>query len=345
MSAGPDLSAAGRILVIKPRAIGDVVLATVVLRNLRLAFPSAHIAFLTEPPAVPVVAGNTDVDEVIVFDRKREGGLGLIRRVRAGRFDLVFDLFGNPRTALVTFLSGARVRVGYPFRGRAYAYTLHVPPRGDRVHNTQFNLDALEAAGIPVRERKLSFPVSAADRAYAGAFLEQAGLARTRLVGVNTGGGWYTKRWPPGRFAALADRILEAQGGAAVVLWGPGQEAEAEAVRSQMTRPAVLAPPTTLTQLGALLERLSMVVTNDSGPMHIAAAVGTPVLGIYGPTRPELQGPYGDAHVVVRKEGLGCLGCNLTSCPVPGHPCMQSLTVDEVFSAYERLRTLNPTLR
>jgi lipopolysaccharide heptosyltransferase II len=336
---------ARRILVVKLRAIGDVVLSTVVLKNLRLAYPEAHIAFLTEPPAVPVVSGNPDVDEVLAFDRGTEGGAALIRRVRAGRFDKVLDLFGNPRTALLTFLSGAPVRVGYRFRGRAYAYNVLVEPRGDRVHNTRFNLDALDAAGVPVRDLRLAFPLREADRRYAEEFLRGAGLEGERLLGVNTGGGWYTKRWPAERFAALADRIGGAEGGTAVLLWGPGQKEEAEQVRAAMTRPSVLAPPTTLNQLGALLARLSLLVTNDSGPMHIAAAVGTPVLGIYGPTRPELQGPYGEGHVVVRKEGLGCLGCNLTACPVPGHPCMRSLGVEEVFSAYQLLRTKNPSLR
>lgn len=335
----------GRILVIKLRAIGDVVLSTVVLRNLRLAYPAAHIAFLTEPPSAPVVTGNPDVNDVVVFDRKTGGGAALIRRIRAGRFDLVFDLFGNPRTALVTFLSGAGRRVGYRFRGRSYAYNVLVEPRGDRVHNTRFNLDALEAAGVPVRDDRIVFPVGDADLAYADAFLREAALNGSRVFGVNTGGGWYTKRWPPDRFARLADLVADAGGGTAVVLWGPGQRGEAEAVRAAMTRAAVLAPPTTLTQLGALLSRLSFVMTNDSGPMHIAAAVGTPVLGVYGPTRPDLQGPFGRGHVVVRKEGLDCLGCNLTTCPVEGHPCMQALSVEEVFRGYEHLRNLNATLR
>jgi ADP-heptose:LPS heptosyltransferase len=125
-----------------------------------------------------------------------------------------------------------------------------------------------------------------------------------------------------------------------VLPWGPGELGEAEEIRKSMTREAFIPPATTLRQLGALLTRCSIVVTNDSGPLHIAAAVGTPVLGIYGPTDPLLQGPYGDNHVVVRNEGLECLGCNLTSCPI-GHPCMLGLGVETVLQGVRQLLAKN----
>jgi ADP-heptose:LPS heptosyltransferase len=106
-----------------------------------------------------------------------------------------------------------------------------------------------------------------------------------------------------------------------------------------MRHPALVPPRTTLTELGALLRRMSLVISNDSGPMHIAAAVGARVLGIYGPTRPELQGPYGEGHRTVRKEGLACLGCNLTACPI-GHPCMQELDVTTVLNEARAMLTV-----
>jgi ADP-heptose:LPS heptosyltransferase len=107
-----------------------------------------------------------------------------------------------------------------------------------------------------------------------------------------------------------------------------------------MTSEAFIPPATTLRQLGALLKKCSIVVSNDSGPLHIAAALGTPVLGIYGPTDPLLQGPFGDNHVVVRNEGLDCLGCNLTSCPI-GHPCMLGLSVETVLQGVRQLLAKN----
>jgi lipopolysaccharide heptosyltransferase II len=331
-----DRSRIRKILVIKLRAVGDVLLSTVVLRSLRAAFPAARIDFMTEPPAVGLLEANPDITGVVVYDRGRRNAVRYLADVRRSRYDLVIDLFGNPRTALLAFVSGAPHRVGFDFRGRRYAYTILVQPRGSHVHNTQFNLDALEAFGIPVVDRSVPFHIPPEDSQYVDEFLGARFAKGASLVGLNFGGGWYTKRWGLDRFAALADRIVERFGVGIVLPWGPGQIAEAEEVSRKMLREAFIPPSTNLRQLGALLRRCAFVVSNDSGPMHIAAAVGTPVLGIFGPTNPLLQGPYGDNHVVVRREGLECLGCNLTKCPI-GHPCMKDLSVDMVWAGVEEV--------
>ena len=330
----------GKILVVKLRAVGDVLLSTIVLRNLRKGYPSARIDFLTEPPARDVVRRNPDVDEVLCYDRAQDWGPGLVQMVRRRSYDLVIDLFGNPRTALVTRLSGARYRVGYRFRGRTYAYTIVVEPRGSEVHNTEFNLDALRAIGVDIVDRNLYFPLAPEEERFVGEFLGGVQRDSGFTVALNTGGGWYTKRWPLERFATLADRLVDEHGARIVLPWGPGQREEVEFVRAAMRRESFIPPATTLGQLAALLKNMSMVITNDSGPMHLAAAVGTPVLGIYGPTNPLLQGPYGMNHLVVRNEGVSCLGCNLTKCPI-GHPCMLDLDVETVFRAAEALITKN----
>jgi heptosyltransferase-3 len=331
---------ARRILVIKLRAVGDVILSTIVTKNLRLAYPGAVIHFLTETPSLEVLKRNPFIDGVLEYDRKSMSGAGLIRLVRRGGYDLVIDLFGNPRTALLTRLSGARLRAGFRFRWRRYAYNLLAEPRGNKVHNTQFNLDALTPLGVAIQDRSIYFSFDDADARYVDGFLPP-GFGRGSLrVCINSGGGWYTKRWGLDRFAALADRLAEEFNARIVIPWGPGQLPEAEEIRSRMTRDAFIPPATTLGQLGALIKRCSIIVTNDSGPMHIAAAVGTPVLGIYGPTDPLLQGPYGDNHVVVRNEALKCLGCNLTVCPI-GHPCMLGLSVETVLQGVRQLLLKN----
>jgi heptosyltransferase-3 len=330
------------ILVIKLRAVGDVLLASIVLQNLRAAFPDARIDVLTERAGKDVVAGHSAVNEVVVYDRSRMSGLQLILSVRKRHYDLVIDLFGNPRTALVTRLSGARVRVGYRFRGRAYAYTIIAEPRGDTVHNTQFNLDALEAMGVPIVDRNLRFTPHQEHRLYVSGFLEREGLTGRTLVALNAGGGWYTKRWRNESFAELADRIAAHYGWTVVLPWGPGQLPDVEAIAGRARCKPFVPPATSLPQLAALFEKCAFVVSNDSGPMHLAAAVGTPVLGIFGPTRPELQGPYGSHNATVRLDGLDCLGCNLTKCPI-GNPCMINLSVDTVLESFGRLVGRNTT--
>jgi heptosyltransferase-3 len=340
MKGSFDRTGVRKILLVKLRAVGDVLLSTIVIKNVRAAFPAARIDFLTEPPALDIVRGNPDIDGAIVYDLKVKSPLAYLMDVRASSYDLVIDLFGNPRTALLTRLSAARHRVGFNFRGRSYAYNIVVPPRGDRVHNTQFNLDAIEMLGIPIIDRSLHLPMTAADEEYVDRFLPRSEYAGTMLVGLNTGGGWYTKRWSLERFAELAHRLVASYGARIVLPWGPGQKEEVEKVQSLAGRAVLIPPPTNLRQLGALLKRCTFVVSNDSGPMHIAAAVGTPVLGIYGPTNPDLQGPYGENHIIVREEGLDCLACNLTTCPI-GHPCMVNLTVESVMHGVERLITRN----
>lgn len=335
-----DRSQVKNILVIKLRAVGDVLLSTIVTKNLRLAFPSSRIEYLTEPPSVSFLETNPYIDGVMAYDRSTTSGLGLIQQVRRKGFDLVIDLFGNPRTALVTRLSRARYRVGFRFRGRSYAYNIRVSPRGGEVHNTQFNLDAIEAIGVDIQDRNTYFHVTPKDDEAADFFLRGAELGGRFIAGINTGGGWYTKRWGLDRFARLADLLVEQRGASVILLWGPGQKPDVESIQSMMKHKAFIPPETTLLQLGALLKRCSILVSNDSGPMHIAAAVGTPVLGIYGPTNPILQGPYGTNHVVVRNEKLECLGCNFTSCPI-GHPCMKELTVDDVLNGVKLLLKTN----
>lgn len=329
---------ADRILIIKLRAIGDVILATPVIDNLRAAYPEAEIDFLTEPPAAPIVANHPALHDVLVFDRKadaRWGGLAynarFLAHLRRRRYDLVFDLFGNPRSALMARISGARHRVGFAFRGRKYAYNHVVPPRGDRIHEVLFNLDALQFLDIPIRTSRPRVELSTADRRFADDFWRRHGLEGQRVAGLNCSGGWYTKRWPLASFARLGDRLVADFGLRILLPWGPGELTDVEQVRDLMQHEALVAPPTTLLQLGAMLARLDLLVSNDSGPMHLAAATGTPVVGIYGPTRPELQGPWGEQHSFVRKEGLPCLGCNGVTCKIQTHDCMQQLSVDEVY--------------
>ncbi len=334
-----DTTSIRNVLVIKLRAVGDVILSTIVTKNLRLAFPDARIDFLTERPSRDIIVGNPYIDDCLVYDRAETGGLELIKLVRRRSYDLVIDLFGNPRSALVTRLSGAPHRVGFRFRGRTYAYTLVVEPRGGLVHNTQFNLDALEAIGIPIVDRSLHVQFSSEHERFVDGFLTGAHIG-TPLVGLATSGGWYTKRWGLDRFAVLADRIIEKYKAAVVLTWGPGQEDEVRRLQKSMRHAAFVPPPTTLPELAALLKRCAFVVSNDSGPMHLAAAVGTPVAAVYGPTNPLLQGPYGSNHVTVRKEGLDCLGCNLTKCPI-GHPCMLELSVETVMDAVDKLVSMN----
>ncbi len=338
-----DLVCVQKILVIKLRAVGDVLLSTIVLKNLRHHFPDAQIDFLTEPASREVLEANPSIDDIVIFDRKGEGNLSFFSRVRKTGYDLVIDLFGNPRTALMTFLSGARFRVGYPFRGRRYAYNILAESRRGELHNVEFNLDALRALGIEIVDRQIPFAVSNEDVEFISAFVRERGLEGENLVALNPSGTWYTKRWGLKKFAELGDALTRVYNVRVALLWGPGELQAAQQIRDLMTQPAFIPPATSLKQLGALLKRCMFVVSNDTAPMHLAAVLGVPTLGIFGPTNPHLQGPIGQQSSWVRLDGLECLGCNLTACPI-GHICMERLSVDAVLNAVEKLLKKNQIL-
>ena len=327
-----------KILVIKLRAIGDVVLSTVVLPSLRKAYKDAEIHFLVEEPGRDVLEGNPYIDRIVVLPRKEwesmpafkawKASFRFLKTLRRERYDLVLDLFGNPRSAFITWTTGALCRVGYAFRMRKHLYNRQVKPRGDQVHEAEFNLDALHALDIPVVATEPCFPILNENREFAERFITENNLDGSFIVGFHVWGSWEAKRWGLERFADLADLLVESFGANIIILWGPGEREFAERVKDLAHYPVILAPETTLKELGALLSRCQLVVANDSGPMHIAAAVGVPTVGIFGPTNWRLQGPFGGKNRAVYKKGLSCLGCNRLTCQEL--TCMNDLSVNEV---------------
>lgn len=314
-----------------------MILSTPVLPNLRAAFPTARIDYLVERGCRDAVEGNEAIDRVIAFDKRGMNGARMLLDLRRARYDMVIDLLGNPRSALMTFASGAPYRVGYDFRGRAYAYNVLVRPRGAEVHNVEFNLDALRRIGVPVVSVSPRFPLSAEDRDFARREAERLGLTGRLAIGFNPGTNRPTERWPAERFAELGRLLADRFGARMCVFWGPGEQPLAEAIAARIGEAAAVAPPTSLKRLGAMFERCSLVVSNDSGPMHIAAALGVPTVGIFGPVNPLLQGPYGETARYVRREALSCLGCNYDkSCPI-GNPCMTELEPEAVAGVVEEL--------
>ena len=331
-----------RILLIKLRAIGDVVMSTVVIENLAKAFPAAHIDFITESFCQGVVKDHPRVNQIITVDKKQMQNFSLpgkikfqkqfFSQLRDTKYDLVIDFFGNPRSAILTLLSNARWRVGYDYRIRKWAYNVVVRSRAKELHEVDWHLDALQALNIPIIYRQTDFILDQSSQAFARQFWSDQKLDQSPLViGLNFSGGWPAKRWPLERFASLADHLVKAWGADILWVWGPGEKQEAETCSRLMRSPSRLLPETNLKQLGAMLQRMDMVISTDSGPMHISAAVNTPTVGLFGPTQPEHQGPFGDKHVVVKYDSLACLGCNRLDCPHTS--CMNWLSVDRVFRA------------
>ncbi len=339
MLSNIDVNSVRKILIIKPRGIGDVVLSTVVLKNLRNAFLASSIDYLVEPPSEPAVKHLSDVSDVIVFDKRKTNSLKFLFDVRKRKYDLVIDLFNNPRTALITYASGARYRVGFSIRGRKYAYNIPVE-RDLSLHSAEHNLLPLKALGIQMLSNQVEFTIPESDLKVAKKFIQENTNPAKFLLGIGLGGGWSSKRCVPEKLAAIADALVDRMDAEVIILWGPGDKADADVVHKLMHNHSILLPPTTLLGASAFMKQCTAVIVNDSGTMHVSAATGVPTLGIFGPTNPFAHGPYGEQHEWIRNENLVCLGCNLLDCPIE-HQCMTELPVEKVMSAFERLLQKN----
>ena len=328
-----DKTRVNKILIIKPQAIGDVLLSTPVIENMRHHFPDAEINFLTQSYCREVLEGNPYLNRVLTYDIGHgDSSYCLIRNIHKQNYDLVLDLFGNPRTAIIVFNSDARYRVGFRFKWRALAYNIKVKPRSSEVHNIEFNLDAVRALGLEVISDKPKFYLNGVHMEFAEEFFTKSDLAGKQVIGFNPSGTWPTKVWSEekwselGRMFSKDSRIL--------LFWGYDKEKElAERIQKAIGKSAVLIPEVNLKYMAALIKKCRLFVTNDTGPMHIAWVSGANTAAIFGPTNSNLQGPLSKNSVIIKNEPLSCLCCNLTQireCPNE-HKGMSGLSPETVY--------------
>jgi len=338
-----------RILLTRMRFIGDIVLTTPVIRSIRAAYPDAWVAYMGERNAVSLLEGNPFLDEIIPYEYARPG---LLEQARVGfllyrkRFDLVVDLFGNPRSALLTRLSGARVRVGPDRRQRGRLYTIRVADDGKPKTAIEFHNQYIAAAGIPPVASKTELFLTDEEKRDAASYLrwvcgegKPPDPARP-IIGIHPGATWPAKRWLAERFAELADTLRAKLGARVIITAGPG---DADAVSTVGAR-AVSAPSILnvlpLRQLAAVISCCSVFVSNDAGPMHIAAALGVPTIGLFGPGEDSIWFPYDPSagHTPLRRD-VPCHPCHLDECNRAGEgymECMKLLAVADVVAAVER---------
>jgi lipopolysaccharide heptosyltransferase II len=327
-----------KILLIKLRGIGDVVLTTIVLDNIKAYLPNVKIDFLTDYPSVPILKPLSQINNVIPFDRKSLiNRIKLFFKVRNSNYDLIIDFFSNPVSAQITYFSGAKYRAGFPYKGRAYAYNIYGPFERGKIHSADLHLELIKDVGFPIKSKNLHVGLSENSLLFAQKFFEANFSKSDSIFCIIPGGGWQSKRCDPIKFAEIADELLRIYNNIKILLlWGPGDKEEAELIKKYMKGEAFLAPNTSLEEMAAVISKCSLVIANDSGPMHIAAGLKIPTLSINGPTDPKLQGPYGENHAWVRHEELSCIGCNLLVCPKE-HQCFIDLPITKVIKKVEEL--------
>jgi lipopolysaccharide heptosyltransferase II len=329
-----------RILLTRLRFIGDVVLTTPLLRALREEFPRAHIAYLAEREAASLLRENPYLNEILAFDfdHPLREQFRLLREVRKRRFDLVIDLYGNPRSAQLCYFSGAPVRVGGDFRGRGSLYTIRVRDDGVPKSAIAFHYQYLRAAGIDRPLYRTQIFLTGEERREAEVFLADHGADRTgRIIALHAGATWPAKHWGIGSFAELAKEIRKKLNAAVVLTCGPGDRETVEEVARAAEDSAIILPVLPIRKLAAVLSACDVLVSNDCGPMHIGVAVGTPTIGIFGPGEENIWFPYDEreGHRALRKD-VPCHPCHLDVCNRTGDgymECMKLLGVGEVLDS------------
>ncbi|TDI36176.1 MAG: lipopolysaccharide heptosyltransferase I [Acidobacteria bacterium] len=340
-----------RILMVRLSSIGDLVHTLPVLVALRARFPDATIDWLVETRFRDVLASNPELDELVEVDtlgwRKRlfspatwKEIVASTRAIRRRSYDVVLDLQGTIKSSVAARLAKSDRHIGFSRsalkeRAAALLYSEHVSVNCEPHHVIDRYLRLLSALDIETKER--AFPLVVQNEMEEESERTLASLALTEYVILNPGGAWVTKRWAPEKFGALAAAIAKEWKLPTLVVWGPGEEELAQRIVDTSESSARLAPATGIRGLIPYIRRARLFVSGDTGPMHLASALGVPVVGIFGPTDPAKNGPFGPNDAVVWKD-VDCGPCYKRRCPGFDNVCLTSIEIEDVLPAVrERL--------
>jgi len=342
-----------RILLIRLGAIGDVIHTLPLAAAIRDGYPSAEIYWAAAPGSRLLLECNPDINGVFSVDLRALSEAGLakalalarshLHSLRSLRTDIAVDAQGLIKSGMIAWASGAGMRVGFDHsscrEGLSVAFTTHWAPPIERPHHVvEKNLSLLNPLGIEIPSAesiRFSLREEVKEGGEVASYLRREGLAEGRpLMVMHPGAGWETKRWESRRYAALGDAWIGFSGGDLILTWGPGEEEAARRVVGAMHRPAVLAPPTNIRQLTALIRCSDIFTGGDTGPLHLAAALGVRCFALFGPTEPARNGPWGDGHTVMHYR-LACSGCYGRSCP--DVECLDRIDENDAIRALRRL--------
>jgi heptosyltransferase I len=349
-----------KILIVKMSAIGDVIHTLPALNAIRKHYPDAHITWLVEEAAAEIVAGHKALDRVILSKRKKwikdlfsskfnhalKKIICFIKELRDTKYDIVIDFQGLLKSGIMVMLSKGQKKIGFD-KGMDHAesshifYNVRIAPVSMEIHALKRGLLLLAALKIPSEKIEYNLPISNKERQNLDHLLRQKGLDPDKpIICINPQATWETKLWSSRKFALLSDRILE-EYPANIIFTGGKSDREAinDIISMMQTSVISLAGLTTLKTLAALYEKAVLLVTTDTGPMHLGAAMGTKVTAIFGSTAPWRTGPYGDNNIIVRSN-LHCSPCFKRQCSTK--ECMENINVDDIMEKIEQLMEQNP---
>ncbi len=345
----PLPTAPRRILMIRLAHIGDAVLTFPAAEALKKRYPNAAIYFLTSRPAAELLRGNPFVDEILIYDtfwfypkpllKALREHVGILRTIRAIGFDLTIDFRADIRNLIgIGFLGKAGALVSYGFGGASYLLSKTVQER-EGVHKTDFHLDLVRALGADRSTATVRLYLDASDRQEADSFLARNGLAGQRpLVGIHAGGRVPLKLWPRDRFSTIIRHLLDRWNARIILTGAPDEQSLTHGLNVVSgDRCADAAGKLSLRQLAAVMERMDLYLCNDTSTLHLAAAVGTPTLSLFGPSLVGQFAPRGDCHTALSVP-IDCRPCDQQHCSQtpPLDWCMTRIRVEEVIEAIDR---------
>lgn len=341
-----------RILIVNVNWRGDVLFSTPFIKTLKKNYPESFIACLTAPRCYEILTHNPHLNEIIIYDedgihRSFAGKLRLISELKKRSFDTTFLLHRSFTRRLLTFFARIPERIGYETKKKGFLLTKKIKPPKGNLHRIDYFLNLADAVGIKTGGRDYEFFISGDDEEYANSWLSRHRVNKEDfLVVINPGGNWPLKRWPEENFAHLADALTRKYR-AKIVISGAAKDLKlAKTIAAFMEKEAAIScGQTTLKQLGGILKRANLVISNDSGPLHIALAVksrqdernsiltsgNAKVIALFGPTSPKVTGPLGKGRCIILHKDVGCsIPCYNLSCP--DNRCMKAITVEDVLN-------------
>ena len=348
-----------KFLILRLSAVGDVIRTLPAVKTLKEYSPSSTITWIVEEPSRSLLESQPEIDEVILFPRKRwtqgmkslteiRGTIGemwgFIKGLRKRKFDAVLDFHGILKSGVLSFLSGSPKRIGYDRRstkeGNFLFSNVKVKLPKEKISRFERNLALLKGVELEGKELKYGLHIPPEDREYVASFFKASSAPMRRpLIAIHPGTSTkaFFKRWMPDQYARLADQLSQELNATVLFTWGVGELKWVEGIRKEMKKPSLLGPKTeSLTQLGEVYRHCDLYIGGDTGPMHVASLMGIPVVVIYGPTDPTENEPIGK-HIKVRRE-VGCNPCHEYSCKELF--CIKAISADEVFQATKEILRL-----
>ncbi|MFA4843019.1 MAG: lipopolysaccharide heptosyltransferase II [Candidatus Omnitrophota bacterium] len=334
-----------RILIFNVNWLGDVLFSTAAIRNIRRNFPESFIACIIPSRCYQVLKGNPHLDEIISYDEKDRHKSALeklkfVQYLKLKDFQVVFLLHRSFSRALICRLAGIPQRLGYHTRKRSFLLTDKItPPERDALHRIDYYLNIVEKSGFKVEDRFTEFFTSEEDARFVEEFAKFHNIQeKDFLVGINPGGNWLPKRWPKEYWARLADKLISELGAKVIITGSLSDISLSVEIKKLMQETPILASGIfNIKQLGALCKRLDLFISADTGPLHIANAVQPKkIIAIFGPTSPQVTGPYPITNVIILRKEVGCkVPCYVRACR--DNKCMKAITPEEVIGEIKKL--------